>query len=263
MNVYPEHSSVPYTVAFTDDAGQAVSPTHVTIVLKDGDEEPMVVLHDGAPDAGAVSHAGVIAAEHNVSDGEGELTARLISVTLTLAGGRILTKQILYGIEPVEKLVVCRNSFQTYVRAVMEGSQMVNLVAFNSEETPARQVAALIEAYDRIINIPLIYNLRINERTHTHRLNGESWDEMTQEAFEQQLPMRLRRALRQAQIMEADMILQGNVLARKHAEGIQSETIGESSVTLRAGMATNRTISNFTMSVLAPFLDSTVRIGRA
>lgn len=262
MNIYPEQSSVPLSVSFLDSAGQMVQPVHLNIILKDGDEDVLMVLYDGAPAAGATSHDVIIPEAMNASEADGELTPRMVAIRMDLADGRMIRKSVIYGIEPLEKLAVCVNSFQTLPRAIVEASQIVNATAFN-EESPARQAAALIEAYDRIVNLPMTYSIKLGQQISHHRLTNESWEEMSAETFDTQLPTRLRRALRQAQIVEADEILQGNILARKHASGIQSETIGESSVTLRAGTFGHAGLSSFTKQILAPFLDTTIRIGRA
>lgn len=260
MRFYPQGSAVPFSIAHVNDMGDAIDPDNVVVELRDGGGNRLALLE---ADVSGDASTGMVPGTFNDADPSGDVAVRVIVARMTGTDGVVVERSVVYGVEPSEVLRVCVNSFQTLPQAQVEGVRLVNLVAFNSEESELRQSAALAEAYERIITRRLTYAVTVGGREHWHRLNADSWAEMTEDAFNTQLPSALRRALRHAQLVEADEILQGNVMARKHAAGIQHETIGESSVTLRAGVGSVGGMSSFASKILAPFLDNTVRIGRS
>lgn len=169
--------------------------------------------------------------------------------------------------EGANTLTIMGNSFQTYAEAMSISMEYANLSTFLAE-TKERQSTALIEAYRRICQLPLIFDAPRSENRlgGSLTLSNASWDEMTLAEFDT-LPVAFRRVLRAAQVLEADELLQGNVMAQKHAQGIASETIGESSITLRPGFsATSMSqggVSHAAAAILAPYINRSVRIGRA
>lgn len=262
MNFHLEGQIVQVTVPFTDNAGVQVTPTAVTAILYDGEEVEISDLGPIAFDGGAGQVVVTILGLLNMLRGDEPKEARRLEVKITHAAG-VTTKNLIYGIEDERSLVLMQNSFQTYEAALVNVSNMVNLTAFTTA-TEARQKAALIEAFDRISSIAMVYVTRDTEGliTGEHRLYAEEWEEVDADVFRTQFPSHFQRALRLAQILEADELLQGNVIARKHSQGIATETVGESSVTLRAGFGL-QSLSAAARSVLSGYIDTTVALARA
>lgn len=261
MRIYTEGAPVVLNIVTTDLNGQPAAPSVVEAWLND--EYGVKIADLTGITSGLGSIEVMIPAIHNVISGsDTDLGVRSLWVEYTVDG---VQKSVLttYGLEREQALRVCVNSFQTLARAQVEAARMINLDAFNTEADEDRQKAALIEAFSRIVNLRLTYETTINNMTRWFNLDASIWDGFTEDAFNTQLPSRLRRALIQAQLVEANEILEGNVMARKLSAGIQSETIGESSVTFKNSAVAAAGVSSFAMSILAPFLDRTIRLARA
>ena len=89
MRIYPENYTVVVTVPLTDLNGEAVTPTSITALLYDGDDEEVTDLGTIAFDDGAESVDITILAANNVL-AAGELkAARVLRVSINTAAGTI------------------------------------------------------------------------------------------------------------------------------------------------------------------------------
>lgn len=264
MNRYPESSIVQINVPFTDLNNAPVVPTEVRAVLFDGEEQVM-------EDFGAVTF--------NLVDGFATITilaqlneltdlepreARVLLVDLITASGTI-SKRSSYIIQAEQTLEIMANSFQTLETAEIAAIDMINLSGWHGAENESK-TSALVDAYNKITQIPMTYYSVVaengvpDERSDVG-LTRDSWFSMTYNGF-QALPARFRRALRRAQLLEANEIILGDNIQRKRTAGIVTETIGESSVTLR-GNKMNFGLSDQAMSALTGFIRFDFRIVRA
>lgn len=265
MNFYPEFQIVNIIIPFENPNGETVVPTAIVAVLLDGEERVILdygnIVFDGAGSEVSV----IIPGAHNTLQGDELQEVRRLAVEITHAGGSF-SRSHAYVIEAEQSLQIMRNSFMTYDTALMMSSQFVNMTAFVNA-TDERRKAALVEAYRRIAELPMAYTIQNAEGVvlSEHKLNRANWGITNVDAFQTQFPTSFKRALRSAQLAEADSLLQGNVISQKHAQGIVSETIGESSVTLRAGFAgaADGSLSSGALALLSGYLDRNMKIGRA
>ncbi|MTH61198.1 hypothetical protein [Paracoccus litorisediminis] len=256
MRIYPEGAAILLSL---DVAGIDLAGGSATLRDEHGD-----VLADLGPVTGANGQEKIevlVPAEHNVFlPSDDEVGVRFLRISF--ASG--VRTDLPFGIERDAPLREMENSFMTLPRAVVEAARMVGLEDFNAEEDEGRLKAALIEAYRRITQLRLTYETT-GARPRWESLDARIWEDFTPDAFTI-LPSRLQRALRRAQLTEASEILRGNAYASKIAAGIQSETIGEASITFRADASISsgtHGVSTYTMAVLSEFHDTTIRIGRA
>lgn len=264
MNFHLEGQIVEIVIPFKDLDGNAIVPTDITAALYNGEDRLLMSFGSIYFDPAEVEAKIVLFSSLNLLEGDELQEVRRLEVQMTHADG-IARRSHSYVIEAEQSLQIMRNSFMTYDTALMMSSGFVNLTAFVGD-TDERRKAGLVEAYRRITSLAMIYNVldQMGKSEGEHRIAAGTWHYLTAEDF-QKMPSHFKRSLRSAQLAEADEILQGNVVARKHAQGIASETIGESSVTLRAGFAGSggNSLSSAALAHLSGYLDSTVHIGRA
>lgn len=263
MKFYPEDYEVTLEVAFVDLNGAAITPTDVTAKLYNGDDELLLDFLSLPFDAGETSKTIVVPRQFNVL-ADGELSAaRIIRIELETAAGTI-RRVFSYVIEGEFRLEIMQNTFLSYEAAEILARNQVNTSGWNVADDEKRQ-AALIEAFGRITSIPMKYALRdadgrlvIEEETVISR---DQWTEYTADDFAE-FPTHFKKALRAAQFAEANELLQGDAAGRKHRAGIITETIGESSVTLRAGKI-DYGISQAALAHLTGYIHFNVRIARS
>lgn len=265
MNFYLESQIVEIKVPFTDANGAPIVPTDITAALYDGEDTLLMSFGSVVFNPAEVEATVVIHGTLNTLMGEDLQEVRRLYVKLSHAGGSVI-KNHAYAIEAEQSLRIMRNSFMTYDTALLTARQFVNLTTFVGE-SEERQKAALVEAFRRICNLSMRYTIvdEVRDLEETFQIAAASWHLIDEDAFKTQFPTHFKRALRAAQLAEADELLQGNVVARKHAQGIASETIGESSVTLRAGFsgAGSANLGSTAQTLLNGYLDRTVKLGRA
>lgn len=269
MKTYPENYQVVASVGFTDLNGDAVIPTAVNAALYDGDDELVVdfgslpfVVADGKKDV-------VIAAAFNIL-GAGELeAARILRTELVTAEGSV-RRSFSYIIAGETRLELMVNTFLTMEAAELMVRNMPNMSGWaNADEE--KRYAALIESFNRMTRIPMKYGDeellvdvdprdRLLVRTETV-ITREAWltlDAAGYAAF----PAAFKKALRTAQITEANEILEGDEYGRRHRAGVISETVGESSVMLRGG-AIDYGVSALSMKALAGYIFFNYRVVRS
>lgn len=263
MNFYPEDYIVEVTVPFTDMNGASVTPTDLRAALYDGDETLITDMGSLPFTLSAGQKVVTILAAFNALSGSNIREARTLRVEMDTAQG-IVRKSLSYVIEAEQTVRPLVNSFMGYASAEVLAMDYTNLLGWQTADETKRR-AALVEAYKRIIQLPMIYYPRdnlgnpINELPS--RLNRDTWLNMTDVTYAS-LPPHFRSALRAAQLLEASEILTGDTVARKHRSGIISETIGESSVTLNKS-AIDYGMSRQALTALAGYIDTTLRITRA
>lgn len=272
MNFYPEDYSVEVTVAFTDLNGQPVVPTAINAVLLDGEDQVIVDFGSLVVDAGATSKTITVPREFNVL-GEGELrAARILRVELVTAAGNI-PRSMTYAVESEQRLEIMTNTFQSYEAAELMALDVPNVAGWTTASEDQRK-AALVEAYRRIVSIPMKFptygaqkpwdgfdTLISRSVTAETIITRDGWDDVSASLFAE-FPSKFRKALRRAQFLEANELLQGDGVGAKHRAGIVTETIGESSVTLRSGRI-DYGVASQTLQALSGYVYFNMRIERA
>lgn len=263
MNHHPEDYSVQVTVPFTDAAGLAYVPTVVRAVLVDGYDLVLVDFGDIAFAVGATEVSILVPAQLNrLAPGEVRAVRQLrVSLRQDLNS---VSKVHNYVIEAEQSLVVMSNTFQSYEAADLLALETSSVSGWNSSDETRRR-AALAEAYRRITSIPMRYGIRdvdgFIDQNELLYIERDMWLQIGVDAYTL-FPTHFKRALRMAQFVEANELLQGDQIGLKHRAGIISETIGESSVTLRADRV-NYGLSILALSVLTGYINFDMRIARS
>ena len=199
---------------------------------------------------------------------------------MCLSAGNTIMISKAYGIEAKEPLTVGVNSFQTMSAAELTALDIPNLTAWASA-TDNEKSAALIEARERIhrLNFSLL-NSNINfgqdalnyvpegsfqsgyvSRSGLFVFNGNlGLLNATQYAT---LPERFKRALRQAQVAEANFILGGDTSSERRQAGIVMEAIGDSRQVFRQTKALEMPVCRAALGYLSYFVTFGKRIGRS
>lgn len=272
MKFYPEDYVVEVIVKFTDLNGAAVTPTAVSAVLTDGEDAEVVDFGALPFDAAEGEKLIAIPKEFNRLAAGEIRAARVLRVKIETAQGTI-PRSFSYAIESEQRLVQMVNTFQTLEAAEFAALDTPNISGWNAASEP-QKLAALTEAYRRLTLIPMRFDtyrpgsqfdpwstLAPRDIAYETIIERDVWGEITVEMFAD-FPTPFKKALRRAQFIEANEILQGDAVSKKHRAGIVTETIGESSVTLRAG-AVDFGISTETLKALVGYVHFNNRIRRA
>ncbi|SOC90002.1 hypothetical protein SAMN05216358_0018 [Rhizobium sp. AN5] len=272
MKFYPEDYVVEVIVKFTDLNGAAITPTAISAVLTDGEDAEVVDFGALPFDAAEGQKLIAIPKEFNrLVDGEIR-AARILRVKIETEQGTI-PRSFSYAIESEQRLVQMINTFQTLEAAEFAALDTPNTSGWSVASEP-QKLAALTEAYRRLTLIPMKFptfapgsrfdnwnTIASRELVEETVIERDMWHEITVDMFAD-FPAPFKKALRRAQFIEANEILQGDAVSKKHRAGIVTETIGESSVTLRAG-AVDFGISSETMKALVGYVYFNNRIRRA
>lgn len=263
MNV-PDGYAAEITVPFTDADGSAITPTGVSARLFDGVDALLMDFGLLAFNAADGSKTITIpAAVNDLADDETRAVRRL-EVLITHDAGNPITKTQVYIVEAEQSLSVMVNTFQSYEAADLLAGEVVNTAGWTAAAEPQRR-AALIEAFRRITSIPMRYGIRDEngdiDPYDLHYIPRDLWPEVTADAY-RAFPSHFQRALRKAQFIEANELLQGDTIGARRRAGVISETIGESSMTLRRDQI-DYGLSHDTLAALTGYIDYNMRIARA
>ncbi|OWZ90354.1 hypothetical protein B9J07_27585 [Sinorhizobium sp. LM21] len=279
MKFYPEDYIVEVVAKFTDLNGAAVTPTAVSAILYDGDDVEVVDFGSLPFDASSGEKTISIPKEFNRLVGSEIRAARILRVSIETDAGTI-PRAFSYAIESEQRLVVTENTFLTLEAAEFLALDTPNTTGW-TVASEAQKLAALTESYRRLTMIPMRYqvhrpltglgsttgwrsdwnSIAPRELAEEVVIERDVWDEITPEQFAN-FPTAFKKALRRAQFTEANELLQGDAVSKKHRQGVVTETIGESSVTLRAG-AIDYGISSETLKALVGYVYFNNRIRRA
>lgn len=276
MKVYPENYDVAIDVLLTDMQGAPLAVTGVTAALFDGDD---VELEDfgSIPFDLADGKVTVTApAMFNVLGEADRATVRILRVNL-LAGVASITRQIAYIIEAGSRLEILNNTFLTLPAAELLARDNPRLTGWAAADDE-RKAAALINAYVRLSRVQLRYTLPKPENdvatTVRPYLIGErdcstdvvirpgDWGVRFLKTDFLAMPEDFRKAIRSAQLIEANEVLTENPYEVRHRAGVISETVGESSVMLRGGKL-ELGVSSEALRSLTGFVYYNVRLARA
>lgn len=240
MKIYPDAYSVTVAFPFTDLNGEVVTVNEFSAILYNGDDEVVEDFGVLAIDNGTGVREIIVPAEMNTL-GAGEMSAaRILRVAMETDAGTI-RKSHSYIITGEIRLELMTNSFLSFEAAELIARDMVNIAGWNAADDDKRYVA-LIEAFNRLTRIPMRFraddHVELGDRTDQFAAETiiltTQWPIVTAEDF-LGFPSHFRKAVRMAQVAEANELLEGDVIGKKHREGILSETVGESSIMLRGG----------------------------
>lgn len=168
-----------------------------------------------------------------------------------------------YVIEAEHTLVVNVNTFQTYGEAVLGAYELFGLNGWANASKQDR-AAALVAARRHIGQLRFRYLFdafqdRIENSfgvSDITMIDAKSWAS---------LPVDFVQAIKRAQIIEADFLLNGgeNPVDVKRRMGIVSETIGESSMFMRSARPLEQAVCRRAMKELAKYTVNRIRTTRS
>jgi hypothetical protein len=196
------------------------------------------------------------------------------------AGGRVVrlyvesvsgthTVEETYVLRAANRLEFLKNSFMTYTRAQVLATEIPRLDSWNMAAKEDRE-AALIEAFTRITRLGFrvkwpedieIQGYLMSHFWDRQIIKPENWPHVTTEIFGA-WPEAFSRGLQKAQIVEADQLLQGDVVGSKRRLGVMSESIGESSMMFRPGKPLDLGLSRQALEYLTGYLDLRMTLTR-
>lgn len=261
MQTYVEGVIVEVVIPFTDDANQTFVPSALRAKLYDGDG---VLLEDFGAIAvsGTGSQAVSVHANYNQLGDDETRAARVLRVELTKPDTTLVRRSLSYAIEREQSLEVMTNTFLTYEGAEVLAMDFVSLPGWALADEDRRR-SALVDAFRRLTAIPMRYWLRDekgNRLEPEYIIYRDMWPTITLEMF-RAFPLHFRSVLRRAQMVEANELLQGDTLGKKQRQGVISETIGESSMTLK-GNAVDYGVSSDTLKILTGYIYFNIGLAR-
>jgi hypothetical protein len=265
MNRYPVGTDVTVTIAFQDLNGDVLTPTGLTYTVEDGDG---TVLAGPTTIASFTGDSVDITVPGSINNTTG---ARMVTLNITTADG-VFESQAYYAVTASTRIVRLENSFQTYANALFMAADMPGLTGWQAA-CEADRMTALIEAYQRLTRMNYLvrwplgvdFQMRVvipywaNGLVH---ITPRMWPLMTDELFSP-YPDPFKHALYRAQVAEANEILTGDPAGDKRRAGILSESVGESSVMFRSGVAPYEgNVSRAAMRYLTGYLDNKITLNR-
>lgn len=189
---------------------------------------------------------------------------RVVELEVTTAAGKTVL-ELAHMLESSQLLVPGINSFLTYYQAVLIGQTYTDetLSGWAQQPVQEQRQRALSEAFERIrlMNVSIdwenaqsIIRDRFFEPPRLRDLNS---------AQILALEARLMKALRYAQVLEANHILTEDPIREWRAAGVQSMTVGESSQFFGAARPLDRGICEAAAKMLARYVRRDTRLGRA
>ncbi|QIG69076.1 hypothetical protein EVB78_043 [Rhizobium phage RHph_N1_15] len=275
IKLYPENFDVAIDVLFTDNNGDPLAVTTVTAHLYDGDD---VEIEDFGSIPFTLADGKVtvtVPADLNVL-GEGETSAAR-TLMVYLGNGTIVLPRIhSYIIEAESRLELLNNTFITLPAAEVLARENPRLTAW-AAAADDKKIAALINAYTRLSRVQLRYlkerpeaEVATSVRPYDPTSERDScdvvikpgdWGTRFNKVDFLAMPYDFRKAVRTAQLIEANEVLTDNPFEARHRAGVISETVGESSIMLRGGKL-ELGVSIDALRALTGFVYYNVRLAR-
>lgn len=251
----------------------------VSYTIKDGRSGIVAENIPVAIDSSLLSAVITIPAEYNLLD-ERERDLRRVIVTVKTSSTNVEFERV-YVLMSDFELSVPAQSFVSIADAQMHAIDMLNGDAFIADgESQMRR--RLIEATNRIkslsFSIRRIYGVdyddydrpqnMLNTTTMPFGAAGQyrfdliDWDTLSDEEFFG-FPDAFRNALMSATINEACEIANGNDIQSARADGIVSESIGETTMAYRQGKAAISEVSRTTWRSLVKYLNNRTVVRRS
>jgi len=280
LDVFLNNTDVTLTIDLADSSGNPLNVDAVQYRVVDQDGNVLVTQSALAGfTAGDLQATVTIPANKNQLASGSVREVRTIELICQSQSGTIgLVKS--YGIEALDPLKVPDTSFQSYASAELMAMSIPNLAAYNAA-SEQEKIAALMDAREHIVQLNFgLLNSNTNfsqdqlqyvpegsfqssyvARNSLFLFNG-NLALLDQSQFNQ-LPEKFKRALRQAQVVEANAILGGEPDDTKRGAGIVEEQIGDTRTKYGQGSALRLPVCRRALGYLSYYVTFAKRIGRA
>lgn len=280
LDIYLAGTEVTLTIDLVDAAGNALSVNSVQYSVLNMSGQSVIQQTSLAGFTSGDSQAVVV-----IPTASNQLTAsasrevRTVELRCATDTGTVGISKT-YAIETADPLKIPETSFQTFPMAQLTALDIPNIEAFNAA-SERDQIAALMDAREHIIQLNFnLLNSNVNfgqdqlsyvpegsfqsayvARNSLFLFNGNL--NLLNETQFNQLPEKFKRALRQAQVVEANAILGGNPDDVKRTSGIVEERIGESSLKFRTtGVPLRLPVCRRALGYVSYYVTFAKRIGR-
>jgi hypothetical protein len=279
LDIYLADTEVTLTIDLIDAAGNELSVNSVQYSVLDMNGEALVPQASLATFTSGDSQAVVV-----ITDSINALTSpntreiRTVELRCETDTGTIGISKT-YAIETTDPLAIPDTSFQTFPMAQLTALDIPNIAAFNAA-SESEQIAALMDAREHIVQLNFnMLNSNVNfgqdslhyvpegsfqsayvARNSLFLFNGNL--NLLNETQFNQLPEKFKRALRQAQVVEANAILGGEPDDAKRSLGIVEEKIGESTIKFGQGAKLSLPVCKRALGYLSYYVSFAKRIGR-
>lgn len=166
------------------------------------------------------------------------------------------------GVIVGEALIVGQNTFLTASQSLALAGEMLGVDAFVNADA-ALQTAALIDAYERICSMEI--RSRILPPAIAYDENGDEIRSMGDlDALGiASLPLQMRKAFMKAQLLEANVLLNGDPTGDMRKAGVMSYTVGEVKQFFRTVKPLDFTISMKALGQIGKYIQYNRGIARA
>lgn len=280
LDVYLNNTDVTVTVDLVDEMGNPLNVNSVDYRVVNQDNTVLVarVAATGFT-AGDSQVAITVPQASNTMAATSTREVRSVELYCVTDAGTIGFSKS-YGLELMDPLKVATNTFQNFALAQLTAMDIPNLTAWHAAPEQEK-VRALIDAREHIVQLNFnLLNSNVNfsqdslnyvpegsfqsayvARNSLFLFNGNL--NLLDETQFNQLPERFKKALRQAQVVEANAILGGDPDDAKRSAGIVEERIGESTVKFTQGAKLSLPVCKRALGYLSYYVTFAKRIGRA
>lgn len=280
LDVYLNNTDVTVTVDLVDEMGNLLNVNSVDYRVVNQDNTVLVarVAASGFT-AGDSQVAITVPQASNTMAATSTREVRSVELYCVTDAGTIGFSKS-YGLELMDPLKVGTNTFQNFAMAQLTAMDIPNLVAWHAAPEQEK-VRALIDAREHIVQLNFnLLNSNVNfgqdslnyvpegsfqsayvAQNSLFIFNGNL--NLLDETQFNQLPDRFKKALRQAQVVEANAILGGDPDDAKRSAGIVEERIGESTVKFNQGAKLSLPVCKRALGYLSYYVTFAKRIGRA
>lgn len=219
--------------------------------------------------------------EVNTLKDETSRDIRIICLKAKTKTGAVFSLEYAYGLTIADPLTVGVNSFMTYRQAQKLAMDMPKLNNWESM-SQSQRISALLEAKQRICRLAFdfgLVQLDMTKQDYVVQAAGKprcvqvgeifgvyggsvKLEDLSIEDFEA-LPTKFRTALMQAQLAEANDVLEVDSIAERRRQGLILETIGEVKQMFSSIIPAQMAVSSKAMSYLSRYLASGKKIGRS
>jgi hypothetical protein len=268
MESFLAGTNVTVSIPLNDLAGNALVPTSLTYTVTDEAGVEVIASTILAFTSGDSTAEITVPEASNALPTNVTVAGRVVNLVVDTATGTY-PLEAGYIIRAASLLLPLKNSFQNWNQAQVTLVQMQNLNFFASASREAAE-GAMIEAFTRLRAFTFVITEEFDAmeqiswpgETETWRITFDDWTEMTNAEFAT-YPATFRNAIFRAQIAEANDILGGTTPDDRRRLGIQSETIGESSMFFRPSKPIELGCSVTAHRYLKRYIVRSVKLGRA
>lgn len=219
--------------------------------------------------------------EVNTLEEETSRDIRIICLKAKTKTGAVFSLEYAYGLTIADPLQVGVNSFMTYRQAQKMAMDMPKLNNWEAM-SQSQRISALLEAKQRICRLAFDFGqiqLDMTKQDYVVQAAGKprcvqvgeifgvyggsvKLEDLSVEDFEA-LPTKFKTALMQAQLAEANDVLEVDSIAERRRQGLILETIGEVKQMFSSIIPAQMAVSSKAMSYLSRYLASGKKIGRS